>query len=145
MKKILLFTAFYFLCTNYFSQLEIKESNEGITIGSYSAIGQTYVKCTNYNGSYAFTFRDGTYSTLDEYKTFWIRGNESFNQLYNVICETLDKKENKKLDINLDGENSLKLNFTKRSVTFWLWDGYNWSYSASCSKKQIDKIFGKSE
>lgn len=143
MKRIYIITTFYLLCNNIFAQLQIKESTDGIKIGSYSALGQRYVECTNYNNNFAFTYRDYTYPLLDEYKTFWISGSESFNQLYNVIIETLNKKEKKDLDIKLDGNNSLKLKFTTNKVSFWLWDGYNWSYSPTCNKKQIENIFGK--
>ena len=100
-----------------------------------------FAKYYNELESYLFSFSNLKYSIISDYESFWI-DQMSFNYLYKIMNENLSNKETTKIDVQLR-KGTLKLDFKKGRVTFWLWDSVEWSYSSSYNKKQIDKLFGK--
>lgn len=112
-------------------------------VGSVNVMGHTSCSISYYNEleSYLFSFSNLKYSIISDYESFWI-DQMSFNYLYKIMNENLSNKETTKIDVQLR-KGTLKLDFKKGRVTFWLWDSVEWSYSSSYNKKQIDKLFGK--
>ncbi len=140
---------FFFLALVNFScyaQLDIKESgtNES-SIGKVVLMTTNFIECTKFSDTdlYLFSFRNQDYSTITDYKSFFIKGTESFNQLYDVLNKTLANKETKELEIDLGNNEKLILKFKGKSVSFWYWNNSSWSYSMAFYLKHIDKLFGK--
>jgi hypothetical protein len=140
---------FFFLALVNFScyaQLDIKESgtNES-SIGKVVLMTTNFIECTKFSDTdlYLFSFRNQDYSTITDYKSFFIKGTESFNQLYDVLNKTLTNKETKELEIDLGNNEKLILKFKGKSVSFWYWNNSSWSYSMAFYLKHIDKLFGK--
>ena len=139
------------LSFNTFSQLELIENeNEKIKVGSVDVFGAVWMDCFKYstevNGEktikYLFTYQNLKYSTITDYKSFWINGDKDFNELYELITETIGKEE-KNIEIKLKSGNELTLKFNKKYVQFRVWNGTYWSFSPLLKQKQIDKLFGK--
>jgi hypothetical protein len=133
---------------NSIGQLDIKESgtNENVVlIGEINLMTIRYMSCSKYLDSklYSFHFKNEKYKMIEEHESFDIQGDESFNQLYDVLSNTLTKKETKELEISLDDGEILKLNFKGKGVTFWYYNGVTWSYSMRVYLKHINKLFGK--
>lgn len=131
---------------NCFSQLDIKESGTNkTTIGKVVMMSTNFIDCTKFtdNDSYLFNFKNDNYSTISDYRSFFINGTESFNQLYDIINKTLTNKETKELEIDLGNNEKLSLHFKGKTVAFWYWNGSSWSYSMPFYMKHIDKLFGK--
>jgi hypothetical protein len=84
MKLVLLLITFLFSLNN-FSQLVIKESKtETTTIGKVVMMTTNFIECTkdSVNDLYTFRFKNQKFATIYDYKSFYIKGTESFNQLY---------------------------------------------------------------
>ena len=135
-----------FINFSSFSQLDIKESGTNkSTIGKVVLMTTNFIECTKFtdNDMYLFSFKNEKFSTISDYKSFFIKGTESFNQLYDVLNKTLTNKETKELEIDLGNNEKLTLHFKGKSVAFWHWNGSSWSYSMPFYLKHIDKLFGK--
>jgi hypothetical protein len=144
MKKyfLLLTLLINFTC---FCQLNIKETANSTTIGKVELMTTNFIECTKYldNDMYLFSFKNEEYTLINDYKSFFIEGTESFNQLYELLNQTLTNKETKELDIELGNNEKLTLRFKGRSVAFWYWNGSSWSHSMPFYLKHINKLFGK--
>ena len=139
MKKIL-FVFVLLISFNGFSQLKVKDSPKTELVGKYNTVKvERYVSSEDY----VFRFRNFDYQTIIDFKSFWIRGEQTFNELYELIINQLPKKEKKDVDIDLGGGENLKLSFKKKSVQFWYYDKYDWSYSCYLNARGINAIFGK--
>lgn len=144
MKKILLLFL-TLTALNSIAQLNIKESEKEILIGEYKPLGVFYGSWTLFeeDNSYLFMFKNEKYISLNEIESFRLSNSESFNQLFDVITETLAKKETKELEIDLNNDKKLLLKFKKKTVSFWYWDGYNWAYTTLFNQNAINKLWGK--
>jgi hypothetical protein len=133
-----------FLSIQSYGQLNVKEkTNDKVLIGEGKLYGIKYMDITYYNSheKYLFMFKDMTYQHIYESGSFWLN-DQSFNELYELILQNINSKEKKEFDIDIDDE-KLTLRFEKKRCSFWVWDGYNWSYSVGFNKNQILKLFGK--
>jgi hypothetical protein len=145
MKLFLLLITFLFSLNN-FSQLVIKESKtETSTIGKVVMMTTNFIECTkdSVNDLYIFRFKNQKLASIYDYRSFYIKGTESFNQLYEIINNTLINKESKDFEIDLGNRETLKISIKGRTVTFWYWNGTSWSYSMEFYPKHINKLFGK--
>ena len=108
--------------------------------------GILWMECMKYEGeAYAFNYRDWQYKNIFEYKSFMIVGDESHNELYEILISTLQKKEQKKIEIDLGEGKTLALKFKGKTMEFWVWNGVDWSYSCPMNIKGINWLFGKSK
>ena len=84
------------------------------------------------------------YPGILDIKSWWMN-EQSKNELYELLLKkSADKsKDVKELEIKLTEKKTLKLKTGYGKVQFWLWDGYNWSYSQWFKMKKIDEVFGK--
>ena len=132
-----------------YSQLDIKEDKTVETqMGDVIIMGTSWISCKEFREEsstrYMFMYKNTKYSTINDYKAFWMQSADDFNQLYQVISEQLVKKEDKELEIALKNGDELTLKFTRKGVIqFMVWDGVALSYTYPFKQKHIDKLFGK--
>lgn len=132
-----------------YSQLDIKEDKTVETeLGDVNIMGTSWISCKEFKedstAKYMFMYKNTKYSTINDYKAFWIYNVADFNQLYQVITDQLLKREDKELEITLMNEDKLTLKFTRKGVIqFMVWDGVALSYTYPFKQKHIDKLFGK--
>jgi len=148
MKSILIVLGLVISFSSY-SQLDIKEDKTVETeLGDVNIMGTSWISCKEFKedstAKYMFMYKNTKYSTINDYKAFWIYNVADFNQLYQVITDQLLKREDKELEITLMNEDKLTLKFTRKGVIqFMVWDGVALSYTYPFKQKHIDKLFGK--
>ena len=147
MNKLLLSLVVLILSFNAISQLKIIEEVKKEQIGIIKTSGINWFECTKYEGeSYLFTYRNWKYKTIFEYESFRIKGNQTFNELYEVLISSLTKKEKKNVDIDLGNGETLSLRFAgKKTMEFWVWNGSSWSYSCPMNIKGVNMLWGKTK
>ena len=132
--------------TNIFSQINIKETTNDIKkigeirIATYWMMDLSYLQTTD---NYLYSFKNMEYSSILDVKS-WSMNEQSKEELYEFIKgKSFDKsKDVKEFEIDLGGKKILKLKTGYGKVQFWLWNGYNWSYSQWFKMKQINSLYG---
>ena len=148
MKKLtLLLFSFLMISGSYFSQLDVKETtDDAVEIGETKIAGYLMMGLKYYKPAekYLFRFKNMVYPSILDIKSWWMN-EQSKNELYELLLKkSADKsKDVKELEIKLTEKKTLKLKTGYGKVQFWLWDGYNWSYSQWFKMKKIDEVFGK--
>lgn len=129
-----------------FGQEKAKDTlQNGVEVGKVTVIGFNFIECLKYSeyDSYLFTFKNESHFTLDDDRSFWIKGDENFNKLYDDIVTTLAEKKTQELEIEIGDKDMLFLKFKRNYVRFWHWKGDEQSYSTEFKLKQIKELFGK--
>ena len=147
MKKLIVFVLSLAISVSTFSQLNVKETTgEKKEIGETRIAGGWMMGLDYYESSksYLFSFKNMKYGSIMDVKSWWMN-EQSKNELYDLLLKkSADKsKDVKELEIKLTEKKTLKLKTGYGKVQFWLWDGYNWSYSQWFKMKKIDEVFGK--
>ena len=144
--KISLIVALICLPYSLFSQITIKETVKNRVIGEIKPAGMFLMSC-EYNDSnkfYIFLFRNLRFTQITDIKSFIIDSSD-FTVLYTSIISQIDKNEDKELEVKLNNRDKLYLDFKKSKISFRLWNGISFSVSQYFNKKQINKLFGKTE
>jgi hypothetical protein len=126
-----------------FSQLDFEETTDPVKIGELKVAG-VYYGSVHYNeehDTYFIMYKNLKYSNITDIKSFVIKSTKDYEELYEIITNTLGEK--KDLEINLGDHKKLKLAFNKKNVQFNVWNGTSWSYSLYMNQKQINRLFGK--
>jgi len=155
MKKIILFLALTLTTTTatfaQFKKAEQKETTKFTEIGKIQPLGQpVQMECKKTeNDIYAFTYRDAAYKTLDQYEHFLIKDvDNAFDSLFNAIVEGFETKPKEPIVLETDNQ-YIYIQFVQNFGTLVSLgssdkaDGARKSYSATFTKKQIEKLFGK--
>lgn len=152
MKKIILLLALIF-STASFAQLK-KVDTEALKseeIGKIQPMGlPVQIEATKYKGVYTFRYRDAAYKTMDNYTEFTFEDKDNtFEDLYTAIIDGFEKTPKETVTLSLPNY-ILSLKFEKamglQTVTFLTspaTQGDIVTKSASFTKKQIEKLFGK--
>ena len=154
MKKIILLFALMFSVASFaqFKKVEKKES-KFTEIGKVQPLGQpVQIVCKKTEDNiYAFSYRDNAYKTLDEYENFYVKDvDNAFDALYNTIIEGFETKP--KEPIVLETENQfIYITFVQNFGTLVSLGSSDKNgserktHSATITKKQVEKLFGKNK
>jgi hypothetical protein len=152
MKKIILLFVLT-LSTASFAQLKKIDAKalESEEIGKIQPFGlPLQIEATKFKNVYTIRYRDVEYTTLDSYKEFKFEDKDNtFEDLYNAIIEGFEKTPKESVMLSLP-DYTISLRFDKalgmQTVTFFSAPAMQAdaiSRSASFTRKQIDKLFGK--
>ena len=124
-------------------QIEVAEVEEPTEIGEVKLVGNYYGSVHYYSDidRYTLRFRNLEYQYHLDIASIELKETE-FNQLYALLIKNIQSGQKKKFDIDISGQD-VRLKFEKGKVSFWLWDGYNYSVSMYFNKRQINTLFGK--
>ena len=124
-------------------QIEVQEVKKPIEIGEVRLMGDYYGSMHHHEskGTYQFLFRNIKYEHIIENKYITISETD-FIQLYQLIIKNIQSREKKEFELDIAGQDVM-LKFEKGKVSFWLWDGANYSISIYFNEKQINTLFGK--
>jgi hypothetical protein len=125
-------------------QLEFKEKKDPVTIGEVKVAG-TFYGSTMYLEShdvYVIFFRNLKYQHIKDIKNFTIGNKEDLNSLYDIIIKNIVNKSKHSLELDKGKGKVLRLEFAKKQVQFWYYDGVSWSLSLYFNEKQINQLFG---
>ena len=124
-------------------QIEVQEVKKPIEIGEVRLMGNYYGSMHYWQnkGAYQLIFRNIKYEHIIENKYITISETD-FIQLYQLIIKNIQSREKKEFELDIAGQDVM-LKFEKGKVSFWLWDGANYSISIYFNEKQINTLFGK--
>lgn len=146
MKKNLFIIALFTISTNIYSQIKVLKNNELLPVGKIETVG--LFKREN---DYTFTYQDINNANLNNYRSFSFKNiNSDLENLYEIIQNSLI--ELPQSDIILDFPKDLihlhfERNYGENTVQFIHFINKNRKYvgkSHFLTKKEVDKIFGKS-
>lgn len=124
-----------------------------IEVGKITPGGIFAMKCEKSGDNYYFTYKDNTYTHINEQKTFKIQDiDNAFETLYTMVKEGIETQP-KEATILEFPDGFLYLMFEKSFGVKCVRFGHATSksesavvgYSSLFTKKQIDKLFGKAE
>jgi hypothetical protein len=130
-----------------FSQMKVSDSPKSEVIGTYKAMGTTFVELTKKDGFCFFSYKDAKFAQLSEYKTFLFRESD-LDVLYGLLTDFtgIEKGQEKTVDLE-DGE---KLQITyKKSMGIMFADVWHVSKAGVAghvyymNQNQLKKVFGK--
>ena len=125
------------------AQIEVEEVQEPTEIGEVKLVGN-YFGSVQYHpdmGRYLLYFRNIKYQYHLDLASIALK-EADFNQLYALIIKNIESGQKKEFELDIAGQDVM-LKFEKGKVSFWLWDGYNYSVSMYFNKRQINTLFGK--
>lgn len=131
------------------AQLEIVKTEKPVEIGKVTNLGQLAIECERYGEQYVFTYQDVKFQQLTDYKSFTLKNEQSFNDLYELIVSNWDNPPEEDIMIKLD-EGYLWVRFVKAlgvtNVAFAHSVDENadiLGISTWLTKRRVDKLFGK--
>lgn len=153
MKKIILFIALTFTTVSFaqFKKVEKKETINFTEIGKVQPLGMPMqIECKKTDDNiYAFSYRDTAFKTLDEYDHFFIKDVDgAFDAFYNAIIEGFETKPKDPIVLETDNQ-FIYITFVQNFGTLVSLgssdktDGARKTHSATITKKQVEKLFGK--
>lgn len=125
------------------AQIEVEEVQKSTEIGEVKLMGN-YYGSLEYHPSmsrYLLFFRNIKYQYHIDIESIALSETD-FNQLYELVIKNMQSGQKKKFDLDIAGQDVM-LKFEKGKVSFWLWDGYNYSISMYFNERQINTLFGK--
>jgi len=152
MKKLLFFISILFTtCLN--AQIKVLETSKVETIGKIAPMGQLIAELEKNEKSNIYTvkYRDIKFSKVIDIKSFsFVDVDNALENLYNVIIKGIEEQPSEKIMLELP-DSFVWLEFRKQmgvsTVTFS--SSINKTdvigVSSPLTKKQIDKLFGKSK
>lgn len=152
MKKLLLLFSLIF-CVSVNAQISVVKTEKPIMIGKIAPMGQLNISIEKYesDNEYLITYRDVKFTKIIEYKSFTFKDKDNaFENLYQLIIDGLQNLPEENITLDLPND-IVYLKFEKflgtPVVSFYT--AVNKSdvigVSGQYTKKQIDKIFGKSK
>lgn len=152
MKKITLFLLILITTASY-SQIRRIERPNRIEIGKITPGGVWAMECEKMLDSYFFTYKDISYTTMEVRKTFEIADvDNAFETLYAILIEGFETMPSESIIIEFPG-GYLYLEYEKvvgMPVVNFKHDSSKTEFeivgvSQQFTKKQIDRLFGKSK
>lgn len=149
MKKL---TTIIIICLTAFSsfaQLDIVKTEKPIEIGKITNLGQLSIECEKYGEEYVFTYQDVKFQQLTDYKSFTLKNEQAFDDLYNLILENWEDPPKEDIMIKLDN-GYLWVKFARALGTTNVGFAHAMDENADVigistwlTKRRLNKLFGK--
>jgi hypothetical protein len=126
-------------------QLDFEEKSEPKKIGELIIGGALYGKTVYFedSDSYVLFYRNIKYSKITDIKNFTIGDKKDFDSLYSTIMDNTSENIKKNLELTLTDGEKVRLEFDKKHVQIWHYNGTAWGSSGFFKQKHVNKLFGK--
>ncbi len=139
-----------FVAISSFAQLKVKDvdTTPAEVVGECKMMGILYGIIEKEKGLCIFTYRDGSYKEIDEYK-FFIFKETDLDALYEILTNTEGVKEGDQKEVELEDGHKLRITYKKSMGKMWATVRHTnkagVSADFSFSPKQYKKLFGKND